>query len=384
VHSGCAISGVLWLVLFTAEATRELAIGGPASALTVAVTYCVLLMLLTIVTFAYPRFRTLYHNRFEISHRFLGWSATALVWLQVCQTFFFGENFVIIVSKVISLTNDYRVVGQTLGNALLHAPPFWLVTALTISIILPWIRLRKVPVRAVVLSKHAIRLYFDYGVFAFCSTHPKCRSSIASVVTPVPGSFVRASDNPLVEWHGFATVPEPGKPGFSLVVSRAGDWTSKQIDNPPTHLWVRGIPTCGVLRIVPLFRRLVFVATGSGIGPCTPCILEQRVPIKLLWTSPNVRQTFGDELVDAILEKSPGAVVYGKPSFSFLSHLDLICLNPDTRTHGKPDMVKLTYKLVREFDAEAVCVISNQKLTRKIVYGMMSRGIPAFGAIWDS
>lgn len=56
----------------------------------------------------------------------------------------------------------------------------------------------------------------------------------------------------------------------------------------------------------------------------------------------------------------------------------------DTRVHGKPDMVKLTYRLVREFKAEAVCVISNQKLTEKVVYGMMSRGIPAFGAIWDS
>ena len=56
----------------------------------------------------------------------------------------------------------------------------------------------------------------------------------------------------------------------------------------------------------------------------------------------------------------------------------------DTRKYGKPDMVKLTYRLVREFNAEAVCIISNQKLTRKVVYGMMSRGIPAFGAIWDS
>lgn len=44
----------------------------------------------------------------------------------------------------------------------------------------------------------------------------------------------------------------------------------------------------------------------------------------------------------------------------------------------------LIVRLVREFNAEAVCVISNQKLTRKIVYGMTSRGIPAFGAIWDS
>ena len=47
-------------------------------------------------------------------------------------------------------------------------------------------------------------------------------------------------------------------------------------------------------------------------------------------------------------------------------------------------MVKMTYQLVREFRAEAVCVISNQKLTRKIVYGMNSRGVPAFGPIWDS
>ena len=47
-------------------------------------------------------------------------------------------------------------------------------------------------------------------------------------------------------------------------------------------------------------------------------------------------------------------------------------------------MVKLTYRMVREFNAEAVVIISNEPPTRKVVYGMMSRGIPAFGAIWDS
>ena len=47
-------------------------------------------------------------------------------------------------------------------------------------------------------------------------------------------------------------------------------------------------------------------------------------------------------------------------------------------------MVKLTSRMVREFNAEAVVIISNEPLTRKVVYGMMSRGIPAFGAIWDS
>ncbi|KAF9475655.1 nonribosomal peptide synthetase 12 [Pholiota conissans] len=330
LHSGCAVSGVVWLALFTGQATRELILHRKTSIATVAITYCILILLLGIVAFAHPTLRSKRHDTFEKAHRFLGWTATVLVW---CQ-------FVL-------LTNDYKLVNQSLEMALVKSAPFWLLVIMTASIILPWTRLRKVPVRSVVLSNHVVRLYFDY-------------------VTPIPGSFTRISDSPLTEWHGFATVPVPGKKGFSLVVSRAGDWTSKQISNPPTELWVRGIPTFGVLRIVPLFRRLVFVATGSGIGPCAPCILEARVPIRLLWTSPDVRQTFGDEFVDAILGASPDAVIY------------------DTRTHGKPDMVKLTYRLVKEFNAEAVCVISNQKLTRKVVYGMISRGIPAFGAIWDS
>lgn len=56
----------------------------------------------------------------------------------------------------------------------------------------------------------------------------------------------------------------------------------------------------------------------------------------------------------------------------------------DTRKHGKPDLVKLALKMVKEFDAEAVGVISNQTLTEKLVYGLTSRGIPAYGAIFDS
>ncbi|PPR06777.1 hypothetical protein CVT24_011277 [Panaeolus cyanescens] len=330
LHSGAATSGTVWLILFTGQATREFVTTGKVSVATLVVTYLILALLIGIVIFAHPSLRSKKHNTFEAVHRFLGWTATALVWAQ----------FVL-------LSNDYRQVGESLGHALVNAWPFWLIVVFTLSIILPWTKLRKVPVRAEVLSHHAVRLHFNY-------------------VTPITGSFVRISDSPLTEWHGFATVPVPGKTGFSLIVSRAGDWTAKQISEPPTEMWVRGVPTFGVLRIVPLFRRMVIVATGSGIGPCTPCILEGRIPMRLLWTSPNVRETFGNDFTDMILKASPDAVIY------------------DTRVHGKPDMVKLTYRLVKEFDAEAVAVISNQKLTQKIVYGMMSRGIPCFGAIWDS
>ncbi|TFK24962.1 nonribosomal peptide synthetase 12 [Coprinopsis marcescibilis] len=331
IHSGAGVSSVLWLTFFTAQATKEFINGGKTSVRTVAITYVILAELLGIVIFAYPALRKRLHDTFENTHRFLGWSALALVWVQ----FMF-------------LHIDYLPEGVALGTSLVKTPQFWLVVILTCSIIWPWFRLRKVDVVSERLSNHAVRLWFDYGV------------------TPPAGTFMRISDAPLKEWHGFAAIPMPGKRGFSLVVSRAGDWTSKHINDPPTKMWVKGVPTYGVLKLVPMFRRMVIVATGSGIGPCAPAIFEKRIPMRVLWTAPDVRATFGDKLVDSVLEANPEAVIY------------------DTRKHGKPDMVKLTLRLVKEFNAEAVAIISNQPLTEKVVYGMMSRGIPAFGAIWDS
>jgi hypothetical protein len=49
--------------------------------------------------------------------------------------------------------------------------------------------------------------------------------------------------------------------------------------------------------------------------------------------------------------------------------------------HEQPDVVKMTYKLFKDFKAEAVIIISNQKLTQKVVYGLEARGVPAFGQL---
>ncbi|TFK88202.1 hypothetical protein K466DRAFT_598845 [Polyporus arcularius HHB13444] len=330
IHSGAAISGTIWLILFAAQSTRQFIKKEHITIPTLVFTYIIIALLIGIIVFAYPKARTRHHDTFEMTHRFCGWTAVALVWC-----------------LVIFLIKDYKQPGQTLGRAVVEAPPFWLVLIMTCSIILPWLRLRKVPVRAEVLSNHCVQLHFDY-------------------VDTQPGHFTRMSHNPLFEWHSFATISAPGAHGYSAVVSRAGDWTSGQIASPPKEIWVRGVPCYGVVAVTPLFRRVVLVATGSGIGPIAPVIYAKKVPLQLLWTAPAVRKTFGDKLVDSLLEANPSAVIY------------------DTREHGKPDMVKLTYRMVREFDAEAVVIISNEALTRKVVYGMMSRGIPAFGAIWDS
>lgn len=129
---------------------------------------------------------------------------------------------------------------------------------------------------------------------------------------------------------------------------------------------MRGIPTAGVGNIELLFKRVIWVATGSGIGPCIPHLLTQQVPSLLVWSTRSPRKTFGDELVDEIMAVQPQAVVW------------------DTATQGKPDLVALALKAYQDFNAEAVICISNKSLTFHLNYQLERRGIPAFGAIWDS
>lgn len=94
--------------------------------------------------------------------------------------------------------------------------------------------------------------------------------------------------------------------------------------------------------------------------------LASKISARLLWSTREPVKTYGQPLVDEILAVEPQAVIW------------------DTDGLGRPDLVKLAHELVVESKAEAVIVISNQKLTRQVVYGLEARGIPAYGAIWDS
>ena len=47
-------------------------------------------------------------------------------------------------------------------------------------------------------------------------------------------------------------------------------------------------------------------------------------------------------------------------------------------------LIALALQLQRESGAEAVICIANQRLTESLVQAMERRGIPAYGAIWDS
>jgi hypothetical protein len=282
------------------------------------------------IVMAWPSIRARYHDNFELVHRFGGWTALLLFWVQT-----------------VMFANDQRG-AVSLGSALITTPGFWLLILITFSILLPWLRLRKVPVKIETPSSHVALVRFNHGV------------------TPIAGSSTADSRNPLIEWHTYDNVPTPGEEGFRLTISRAGDWTGAFVDDKPARVWVKGIPTAGVANIEVLFKKVIYVATGSGIGPCLPHLLAQQVPALLIWSTKKPRATYGDALVDEILAVQPNAIIW------------------DTNEHGRPDLVKLAYEACQSFDAEAVICISNKKLTWQVVYGMESRGIPAYGAIWDS
>lgn len=56
----------------------------------------------------------------------------------------------------------------------------------------------------------------------------------------------------------------------------------------------------------------------------------------------------------------------------------------NTSTQARPNLVREAYRLYKDIGAEAVFVISNKEATQNIVYGLESRGIPAFAPIFDS
>lgn len=337
VHSGAGICATIWLYISTIRSTNDLISSGtPLKGKTLAVlilSWMLCALCGAIVGFAWPGFRKRYHNQFEQIHRFMGWTALIIFWVRL----------------VLTIDNE-RIKTQVLGLALAKSPIFWMLVVASLCIASSWFFLRKVPVEAEVLSDHAVRLHFKY-------------------TTPVNGSFARLSRRPLLEWHSFATIPniesESGK-GYSLIVSNAGDWTRNAIQKAPTNIWVRGLPTCGVMRIATLFNRVVLIATGSGIGPVLGHINSPSCPTQLIWSTPTPEKTFGKELCESIRRNIPGSVIH------------------DTRSQGRPDLVRMGYNMARTFGAEAVIIIANEKITKKVVYGLQTRGMPAYGAIWDS
>lgn len=342
VHSGCGIASLLWyigLVVLVSlqywvpvEKTGEAPVTLPTAVVVLA--YIILILLLSIIVVAHPAFRFHLHDYFELTHRFLGWAAI-LLFLTLLLVF---------------SDNARHLSGSlSLGQYLIRLPAFWLLFVAIAAIIHPYLLLRKVQVRPEVLSKHAIRLHINHTTTSF-------------------GKGIQLSKHPLRDWHSFATFPDsPAGDSFSSLVSKAGDWTSDTIANPPTRLWKRGVLLRGFAYVMGMFNRIIVVTTGSGIGPCLSFLGDSNRPaMRVLWQTRSPLKTYGQGILDLVKEMDPDPLLM------------------DTDKTGRVDMVPVIEQLVHEFAAEAVCVISNPKLTKKLVFDLETRGVVAMGPIFDS
>lgn len=338
VHSGCGIAACVWYIGLVGLASRAYWFpqdsSDSISTAAIVLIYAICIVLLTIIAVAYPAFRFRKHDYFELTHRFLGWLIVALF-----------------LALLLVFSNEARQAqNMTLGRYLIQLPAFWFEMVIIAAIIHPWLLLTKVQIQPEYLSTHAVRLHFDYTASAF-------------------GKVIQLSRHPLRDWHSFATFPDygPDDKGFSCIVSKAGDWTTKCIKDQPTYLWKRGVLTYGFIHVMRVFHKVVVVTTGSGIGPCLSFLSEKNRPeLRVVWQTRSPVRTYGPRVMN------------------LAKKLDSDLLVIDTDKDGRVDMLPTVQRLVRDFGAEAVCVISNPVLTKNIVFELESRGVPAFGPIWDS
>ena len=348
IHSGAGIATTVWFTMLNATLlwrwqTNSI-VGLPQDEFhhVLFLTILIDVLLILMVVFAHPELRRLYHNAFEGVHRFAGWSIVVLFWIHVVELTAVQEE----------TTSDGS--PRPLGAALVRTPAIYLLLIITVSLIVPWLRLRRVPVQVELLSDHASRWHFSYTNVKLCSAN-------------------RVTDKPLKEWHSFAAIPDPDDRGFSVIVSNAGDWTSRLIQNPPKKLWVRGVPTFGVLHMGVVFNSLVLVATGSGIGPILSLLTDRSISFRILWSARDPVHTYSKDIMDKVFAADQNAVV-----------LDTSKFVADGGATRRPDLLRMSYGLYRQSSAEAVFVISNQKVTEKLIFGLESRGVPAFAPIFDS
>nr|GMD87239.1 adenylate-forming reductase 03009 [Ipomoea batatas]GMD92728.1 adenylate-forming reductase 03009 [Ipomoea batatas]GMD98496.1 adenylate-forming reductase 03009 [Ipomoea batatas]GME02298.1 adenylate-forming reductase 03009 [Ipomoea batatas] len=330
IHSSCGISAVAWLIYALVLTLKDRENTSPEI---IAVASAILSLLVLSCMAAFPLVRHLHHNIFEMTHRFTGWSALGLLWA-----------FVILTISYDPTTESY---SKEIGSRLIKNQEFWLTVIITILIILPWITVRRVPVRISSPSGHASIIKFAGGIKA--------------------GILGRISPSPFSEWHAFGIISD-GKDEHMMLAGAVGDFTKSLVSNPPSHLWVRQVHFAGLPYLTNMYDRVLLVATCSGICVFLSFLLQPcSTEVSLLWVTKGVEQNFGEEIK---------GMLSGHPKEKVIVH--------DTAVLGRPNVSQMSVDTAKRWGAEVVIVTSNPEGSRDVVDACKASGIAAFGPIWDS
>ena len=444
MHSGAATAATFWALLFITQITRSFLVGSMTSIPILITTGIIVVLLLAIIVMAYPAIRSTYHNAFERVHRFCGWTCVILYWVvnvlltadlapkgdsAALAPFLFTDptTYFLIAITLLLILPWARLkhieihATQTSSHATrlyfysLKAQPTQAVRIST-SPLLEWHSFAIIPHGAPYSSPYEEGPITTEatGKTAFNIIQSSTSSSTATLASNLDKDISTKEPQGLRQSTPSIHSSAPPSP-FSILVSAAGDWTESTISNPCTKrkIWFRGRPTTGVTKAALLFRSAVIVTTGSGIGPALSLLMllkararshknndnhkidlekgddsnKEKERYRLLWSTPSPLATYGPKLLAEIREVDSGAVIW------------------DTRVKGRPDLARLAWETYRgegedvkgngERDREertkdgkgayeAMFVVSNQRVTEEVVHSLESRGVPAFGPVFDS
>lgn len=342
VHASCATWGLLWIIINEWQQLGNpsdlLSMSVSGDPISIAISSILLTLLVIIILTAIPPFRHKFHDTFEISHRYLGWSCLGILVLHQIRFQF-----------IITLNQAYPL------EALLTNPVLLMLVQVIFSVALPWMSME-----------------------CFSNFRMHCPSEGVLIVT-IPGradvgSFARISLDG-IEWHSFSVAgtsfnKQTPESEIHLIIGAAGDWTKnliRQVEkgNLPKRLWVRRVKPPGFMFSINAYSRVVVIATGAGIAPVLPHVRKNGDKLCIIWVGNNHQQTYGEEIWSLLNSHSR-------------------CNIFDTGMHGRPNVEQLAIEAVRDFRAQAVFCVSNKAVTEKVVKTCLGKGIPAYGATWDS
>lgn len=117
-----------------------------------------------------------------------------------------------------------------------------------------------------------------------------------------------------------------------------------------------------------MFSCIIVVIIGSGIGLCLFFLVdENRFSMRVLWQMRSLFKIYGQRMLDLVSRMDQNFVII------------------DMSEKGKrEEMLLQVLRLVKEFDVEVVCVISNLVVMKEVVFELEMRGILVYGFIFDS
>jgi hypothetical protein len=329
IHSGCATSGLGWLI-FRVTLIFIDHINNHNAVLAMGVITNILVVIS--IASAFPWVRNTHHNVFERYHRFIGWLGLLSTWV-----------FVVLGDSYDLNTHSWNPNGIHI----VRQQDFWFTFGMTVFILIPWFTVRKVEVDVEIPSPKVAILRFERGM--------------------QQGLLARISRGAVTEYHAFGIISEGTNAKYHyLICGVQGDFTRGLVENPPTRIWTRQLKFAGVSNTSTLYRRGIRVCTGTGLGAALSTCL-QSPDWYLIWIGSDQEKTFGPTISGLIGKLGP----------------ERVTLWDSKQRGGRPDVMKLVRETYASWQAEVVFITSNFQGNKEIMEGCKESGIPAFGTLWD-